>query len=196
MATYEAQTSEGRRYAEFNRIDPGMNAEGLFISDDGEMGRSGGHSGATGVAGDWDALPLNALGDYDFFEYRVQNGGPDDFDYFRVYLKDLPSLSETAFMIEDPSPLTVRHRHWPGTDRREMQAQIQQRVQRQIQQTLKRAQSRRDAQLRKAEREAREAQMMDEVRAEYEANHMSIEDQIREAMVSAGFSPEEIAQAL
>ena len=185
VSTYEVSVSEDKRYIQFHRTEEHPGTEGLFISDNPETGRSG----ATGVANDWD-LPRATYSSQDFFEFRR---GDDPDTYYRHMLNVMPELSQEPKQIVDPDPIPVRHRHWPGIDRAEIEAEEAKRADKLIRAALDRAARLRAYRARQAQYKAAEDELRKAVRLDYEQEHGLVTDRIREAMIDAGYTMEEIA---
>ena len=141
---------------------------GLFI-DDHDSGY-----GATGITGDW-VLPANAIAGFGFFEYYRG----DTESYHRVLIPDIQAAIDDGQTVEDPPALDVRHRAWPGMDKREIELQILARRQRAIEDAREERERRRREQ---------EAQWRAEVKAAVAQQYGPLEAQITEAL-EAEFGP-------
>ena len=197
---YQASMSDNNRYLQMHRIDTGLELEGLFISDDKLAGRTGGRSGSTGVGDDWD-LPRSSVSNQDFFEYRIPNAEATNgtgFDYFRIWLRDMPSPLADE---DDPHEcmaefVSVRHRHWPGEDRAEMVAEFERKLERQVAQAAARIQRARDYAIREEQRKAREEAMRKEVADEFASRMGDPTEHVRQQLRALGFDDNEITSYL
>ena len=150
---------------------------GLFIDD-----RENGY-GATGITGDW-TLPANAVNGFGIFEYYRG----DTETYHRVLIPDIQAAIDAGQAIEDPPALDVRHRAWPGMDKREMELQILARRQRAVEDALRRGREKKAREERERLRREQEARWRAEVEAAIDQQYGPLEAQIAKAL-EAEFGP-------
>ena len=75
--------------------------------------------GASGITQDW-VLPANAVGGFGFFE--LYRRGTET--YHQILVPEILSAIDSDQHVEDPPHLDVRHRAWPGMDKREIELEI------------------------------------------------------------------------
>lgn len=155
--------------------------QGLFVNED-----THGY-GATGVSGDWTQLPVHALDSYDFFEYLDGASGK----YYRVRMADIKRQAQGG-RPANHEVLDVRHRAWPGMDRREIEIERQKRIERSIAKAIQREKDKRAA--AEAERLRREQEALDrqDVETEMDTRYGTEEEQIAAALKAA--FPDDAAQ--
>ncbi len=154
------------------RSDPAhAQTRGLFVDD-----RDDGY-GASGVTEDW-AMPANAINGFGFFEfYRGDTG-----TYHRVMVPDIMTAVDAGRVMDDPPALDVRHRAWPGMDRREIELEILARRRRAVEDALRRAREKKAREERERLQREQEARWRAEVEAAIEAEYGPLETQIIEAL--------------
>ena len=150
---------------------------GLFI-DEHDNGY-----GASGIAGDW-VMPAVGINGFAFFEFYRG----DTESYHRVLLPDILAAIEAGQSMEDPPALDVRHRAWPGMDKREMELQILARRQRAVEDALRRGREKKAREERERRRREQEAQWRAEVEAAIEQQYGPLDAQIAQAL-EAEFGP-------
>ena len=150
---------------------------GLFIDD-----RDNGY-GATGITDDW-VLPANAVQGFGFFEFYRG----DTQTYHRILILDVLAAIDSGQTLEDPVALDVRHRAWPGMDKREIELEILARRQRAVEEALRRGREKKAREERERRRREQEAQWRSEVEAVIEQQYGPLEAQINEAL-EAEFGP-------
>ena len=150
---------------------------GMFI-DEHDSGY-----GASGVTGDW-VMPANGINSFAFFEYYRG----DTETYHRVLIPDIQAAIDAGQASEDPPALDVRHRAWPGMDKREMELQVLARRQRAVEDALRRGREKKAREERERLRREQEARWRAEVEAAIEQQYGPLETQITKAL-EAEFGP-------
>ena len=181
-ATYQVSRSANGNYIQMERIDKNAPAVGFFGVGD---------EASTPPHSDWMNFRVSQVEPGMFFEYRKEDPAAGLL-YYRVSLDDLPVKRTVKFEIEDTTQLTSRSPGWPDKSRAEIESEVSLHEQQLVNQALARAANAREQASEADGINAFADRTREEVITQRAEMTGSIEERIRQAMRTGGYTDEEI----